>query len=117
MFGKLNRLLRKDVLLADPFFQFITLYDAQIYVPYAVSLVSISPDHPRYMQLIVPRFQSGDEQKNYVGAPRSFSAFSLPIEVQSTDRMLTLITCHGNEHSERLVVGLRALRPDESEKV
>lgn len=116
MFGKLSRLLEQDVLLTAPFFRFSTLYDAQVYVPYAVSVVSIDPDNVRYIHLITPRFHSTEAQFEYVNAMRRFSVFNLPIQVKSNDRMLTLITCHGNENNERLVVALRALRPDENEE-
>ena len=116
MFGKLAHLLKRDVLESQPFFRFSTLYDAQVYVPYAVSMISIDPNDQRYMQLIVPHFNDAKLQSSYVDALRHFSAFNLPIDVEQSDRMLTLITCHGKENSERLVVGLRALRPNESEE-
>lgn len=116
MFGKLSQLLEQNVLLSAPFFRFSTLYDAQVYVPYAISVVSIDPNNARYMHLITPRFHSIEAQTGYVSAMRYFSAFNLPIQVESNDRMLTLITCHGNENNERLVVALRALRPDENEE-
>lgn len=116
MFGKLSQLLEQNVLLSAPFFRFSTLYDAQVYVPYAVSVVSIDPNNARYVHLITPQFYSMEAQFGYVNAMRHFSAFNLPIQVASNDRMLTLITCHGNENDERLVVALRALRPDENEE-
>ncbi|NLD33903.1 MAG: class B sortase [Clostridiales bacterium] len=116
MFGKLARLLERHVLLDAPFFQFSTLYDSQVYVPYAVSVVSIDPASPRYLSMIVPRFGSPQDQAGYVEGLRRFSAFTLPVEVGPNDRMLTMITCHGKEDSERLVVGLRALRPDENKE-
>lgn len=116
MFGKLARLLERHVLLDAPFFQFSTLYDTQVYVPYAISVVSIEPSDPRYLSMIVPRFGDPQAQTGYVDALRRFSAFNLPVDVGPNDRMLTLITCHGKEDSERLVVGLRAMRPDENKE-
>ncbi len=116
MFGKLSRLLERKVLLTAPFIRFSTLYDAQVYVPYAISLVSIDPSNARYVHLITPRFNSIEAQSGYVNAIRHFSAFNFPIQVEPDDRMLTLITCHGSENDERLVVALRALRPNENEE-
>ncbi len=115
MFGKLARLLQKSILLSNPFFRFSTLYDAQVYVPYAVSLVSIEPTNLRYFHIFTPRFDNDERRVNYVEALRRFSSFNLPVQVSSNDRMLTLVTCHGDETNERLVIALRALRPDETE--
>lgn len=116
MFGKLSRLLERNVLLTAPFFRFSTLYDSQVYVPYAISVVSIDPSNARCVHLIAPRFNSIEAQSGYVNAMRHFSAFNFPIQVEPDDRMLTLITCYGSKNDERLVLSLRALRPNENEE-
>ena len=56
MFGKLVRLLDRATLVEAPFFDFSTLYEGSSYVPYAISLTSVDPANPRYMNFIQPHF-------------------------------------------------------------
>lgn len=114
MFGKLYYLLDENILINSPLASFKTLYDDGVYVPYAVSEVSIDPQSDRYVPLIKAEFKSLQERNKYVEDLREFSAFELPIDILSQDELLTLITCHGKEKSERLVVGYRKLREDET---
>ncbi len=114
MFGKLYQYLDIHRLRNSPMIEFSTLYDSALYVPYAVSLVSVDATSPRYVSLVHPAFSSGDELIAYADTLRGMSAFSLPMDVQADDHLLTLITCHGDEQHERLVVALRALRAGEN---
>lgn len=114
MFGKLYQYLDIHRLRNSPMIEFSTLYDSALYVPYAVSLVSVDATSPRYVSLVHQAFSSGDELIAYAQTLRGMSAFSLPMDVQADDHLLTLITCHGDEQHERLVVALRALRADEN---
>lgn len=114
MFGKLNHLLNLDTLVQNPLASFDTLYEQGLYVPYAVSIVSIDPNHERYFPIIEPDFLSDAAREEYVQQLVSFSSFALPIDVLIEDELLTLVTCHGNEKDERLVVGYRKLRTTET---
>ncbi len=114
MFGKLNHLLSLDTLVQKPLASFDTLYEQGLYVPYAVSIVSIDPGDERYFPVIEPEFLSDDAKQAYVQQLVSFSAYALPIDVLMEDNLLTLVTCHGNEQDERLVVGYRKLRANEA---
>ena len=114
MFGKLTRLMDISALLAAPFFSFSTLYMEMIFVPYAVSLVSIDPANARYFDFNQQRFSDENTLAAYVQRLKETSVLQVPVSVDPGDLLLTLVTCHGNEVSERLIIGLRALRPDES---
>lgn len=114
MFGKLTRLMDISALLAAPFFSFSTLYMEMIFVPYAVSLVSIDPANARYFDFNQQRFYDENALAAYVQRLKETSVMQVPVSVDPGDLLLTLVTCHGNEVSERLIIGLRALRPDES---
>lgn len=116
MFGRLNRLLEPSMMKLGPFVSFDTLYQDTKYVPYALAILSVNPDSPQYFEVIRPNFHSMEEISAYVNGLRQRSALFFPTEVAGSDRLLTLITCHGNEEDERLVLALRALRPGEDEQ-
>ena len=113
MFGKLYKYLELDTVLNTPLLRFRTLYEPGAYIPYAVSIVSIDPASPRYVSLLHPAFDELTTLENYANNIRRFSSFYLPVEVAAGDKLLTLVTCHGNEEDERLVVALRQQRPGE----
>lgn len=116
MFGKLKQLMNFSVFKAKPLVYFDTLYENAVYVPYAVSVVSVDPRSPRFFPLIEAEFQTDDAREAYVSYLRGSSVYSLPIDVLVDDEMLTMATCHGNEEYERLVVACRRLRENETEE-
>jgi len=113
MFGKLYRLSENGLLGEEPFFTLETPESSELYVPYAIALVDDATDHPRYFPIATLNYRSDAELLTYAGRLRSFSDLQFPVAVESRDRLLTLVTCHGESDSERLVVALRALRPGE----
>lgn len=113
MFGKLYRLSENGLMGEEPFFTLETPESNELYVPYAIALVDDAADHPRYFPIATLNYQSDAELLSYAGRLRSFSDLQFPVSVESRDRLLTLVTCHGESDSERLVVALRALRPGE----
>lgn len=113
MFGKLVRLMERSTLLSQPFFRFSTLYEEYAYVPYAVALTSVNPSNGNYFDFLRTRFDTDQELQHYVGTLKARSAVQLPVEVNRSDRLLTLVTCHGVDPDERLIISLRALRPGE----
>ncbi|MDO5022659.1 MAG: class B sortase [Eubacteriales bacterium] len=114
MFGKLNHLLDEQTLKNHPLASFKTLYEDGTFVPFAVSIISIDPNNARYVPLVKSEFKSLQEREQYIERLIEFSSYSLPIDVLTQDELLTLVTCHGKEDSERLVVGYRRLRENES---
>lgn len=115
MFGKLYTLLNLETLKSDPFAYFDTLYEQGVYVPYSVSVVSLNPKDANYASIYETNF-SGDEAKAfYINELRSLSYFNFPIDVSPRDELLTLITCHGGNNEQRLVVAYRRLRSNENQ--
>ena len=114
MFGKLARLLSPEQMARSPLFDFSTLYHTQTYVPYAIALTSINPGNANAFSFLVPAFANQEAWQAYTGWLTAHSALALPVDVQPQDQLLTLVTCHGHDRDERLVLALRALRPDES---
>lgn len=114
MFGKLKTMMQLENFRAKPLVYFDTLYENTVFVPYAVSVVSIDPGQPHFFPLIMPTFQTEDDRDSYIATLKKYSLYSLPTDVLVGDDLLTLTTCHGNEDHERLIVGLRRLRPNET---
>ena len=97
-----------------PLFDFSTLYHTQTYVPYAIALASTDPASPRAFSFVRPSFDDPQAIPAYTGWLQAHSALPLPVDVRADDRLLTLVTCHGQDHNERLILALRALRPVET---
>lgn len=116
MFGKLYQYLDIARVRTSPLIKFSTLYETSLYVPYAVSLVSVDADSPRFVPLVHPTFSTEGEAGAYAGVLKGMSSFQLPIDVSDGDRLLTLVTCYGDEQHERLVVAFRELRQDENKE-
>lgn len=114
MFGKLYHYLEPEVTFSNPVFEFGTLYESSLYVPYAVSIVSLDPQSSKHVSLVHGEFTSQADMTFYADELIKFSKLKLPVDVAAEDKLLTLITCHGNEEHERLVVALRQVRPDEN---
>lgn len=102
-----------SILRNEPFFEFDTLYQDTAYVPYALTIFSVNPQSSDYFNIIQTAFQSPDEMGGYVNWLRARSRLRFPTQVSPSDRLLTLITCHGADDNERLVLALRAVRPGE----
>ena len=60
-----------------------------------------------------PSFPSDEEMDSYVSAAKALSLYEIPVEVQSTDRLLTLSTV-GDPRGETLVLMARKLRQGET---
>ncbi len=116
MFGKLARMLEPEIARYFPFMQFATLYEESLYVPYAVTVFSNDPKDSRYFEVFAANFASEGEKETYVATLRQRSSLVFPTDMQPTDQLLTLVTCHGPIDTERLAVALRALRPGEDQE-
>lgn len=110
MFGKLKNFMDETTFKKDPIMSYTTLYQQEQYVPFAVSLISVDPKDYNYLPLISPDFKTDEKREAYINQLTAYSVYSLPIDVLLGDELLTLATCHGDEDSERLVIGLRKVR-------
>ena len=114
MFGKLARMMDPELFRRLPFMQFNTLYQEAQYVPYAVTVFSNDPRDSRFISIISPHFNTRADKESYVATLQQRSSLSFPVDVSPEDQLLTLVTCHGPIDTERLAIGLRALRPGEN---
>lgn len=113
MFGKLARLLEPTILRNEPLLRFDTLYQDALYVPYALTVFSINTSDHDYFNVLRTDFIDQGDMAGYVNWLVSRSSLGFPTDVRSEDRLLTLITCHGINDSERIALALRAVRPGE----
>lgn len=113
MFGKLYTLMKPEVFKQAPLANFDTLYENGVYVPYAVSVVSLRYEDAHFTSIYDVDFSGNQEKGDYIENLRNLSVYNIPVDVTSEDELLTLITCHGHEDRERLVVAYRKLRDSE----
>jgi len=113
MFGKLARLLDPAILRREPLLRFDTLYQDALYVPYALTIFSINSAASDYFDVVQTSFNTPEAMVDYVNWLRAHSLLDFPTQIQQDDRLLTLVTCHGQDDDERLALALRAVRPGE----
>ena len=107
MFGLLTHYRKLDTLIQHPLISFSTLYEKQTYAVFAV--LNVDPDEFDYYSHA--SFVSDAEFDDYIAAVRERSLYEIPIEVRSTDALLTLSTCIDDD---RLVVMARKMRAGET---
>ena len=112
MFGILTHYRRLDFLRAHPLITFSTLYEKETYGIFAVLQVSSKVGDENYFNYFSsPTFASGADFNDYIEELTARSRFSIPVDVEPGDALLTLSTCVDDD---RLVVVARRLRADET---
>ncbi|HNW85592.1 MAG TPA: class B sortase [Candidatus Limiplasma sp.] len=92
-----------------------TLYGQAAYAVFAVMVVDTQPNQPLYFSSMEQiAFATETDFQNYLQTARRLSLYSVPLDVQSGDRLLTLSTCEGADNEQRLMVLARQVRPDET---
>lgn len=114
MLGKLARLLDRGVLLNSLLLHFDSLYESEIYIPYAISVISADPGNARFFSFVQPNFQTEEAREGYVTRLMEPSSYEFAVDVINSDQLLTIGTCHGGKNDERLVIGYRRLRENET---
>lgn len=114
MFGKLYRLTHSALLRDYPLFHLDTGIDSQWYIPYAAGMVDDDPWSERYVPIGTAIFQDPSAHRAFTEKLRILSMVKLPTQVNEEDQLLTLVTCQGNSDTQRFILALRAVRPDES---
>lgn len=114
MFGILSSYHKLNVVKANPFAAFSTMYNQEQYVIFAVLRVNTAVKNSQYFNYIgKPRFKDELAFYNYTGEIKDRSLFSIPIDVQPSDSLLTLATCI---QDDRLVVFYRSVRSGETKE-
>ncbi|NLV58546.1 MAG: hypothetical protein GXY67_07220 [Clostridiales bacterium] len=103
-----------DFVRQHAFLRMETLYEAGEYVLFAVIVTdSGAGSSGSFNYAGYPSFPSDEEMDSYVSAAKALSLYEIPVEVQSTDRLLTLSTV-GDPRGETLVLMARKLRQGET---
>ena len=114
MFGSLDRFARLKFLKAHPIVRFDTLYENRLYVPFAAFAASMNPKDRHYFDVRQFLFDpTGFEL--FTQEMQSRSARKIPVDVRYGDGLLLLVTCDYTRNQGRFILGLRQLRPGETE--
>ncbi len=113
MFGRLVQYeTNLQFLKNNPFIQYSTLWEKDQYVIFAVLHVSLDVHSDQFFNYFTHHTFSSDAQfENYVRQLQNRSVFSIPVNVEPTDALLTLSTCLDDD---RLVIVARRVRKGES---
>ena len=112
MFGIMTHYRRLEYLKQHPLISFNTLWEKERYAVFAVLLVSSKTGDANYFNYFDhATFASDAAFDDYIRELRSRSKFDIPVDVASTDALLTLSTCIDDD---RLVVVARRLRTGET---
>lgn len=101
-----------------PIIKFDTVYKEMEWKIFAVFTANTNPSNGDvfpYYEFIAP--ETIDEFNDFMWEVRNRSIFNIPVDVEITDRILTLSTCYYEYNGQRLVVMARKLRDGESNKV
>ena len=112
MFGILTHYRKLDFVRTHPLIAFSTLWEKESYAVFAVMLVSSKTGDANYFNYFSnPTFTSDADFNDFVGQIRARSKFTIPVDVEPDDALLTLSTCIDDD---RLVLVARRLRPGET---
>lgn len=97
-----------------PLVHFDTIYESNVYAPFAVFSAGVEPDSPGYLNFRRFIFDE-DEFDDFILDLRGLSKFSVPLDVRYGDKLLLLVTCEYTRENGRFVIALRAQREGETE--
>ena len=96
-----------------PLVHFDTIYESNVYAPFAVFSAGVEPDSPGYLNFRRFIFDE-DEFDDFILDLRGLSKFSVPLDVRYGDELLLLVTCEYTRENGRFVIALRAQREGET---
>ena len=127
MFGDLDDYRWYSYLCRYPIITFRTIWDAQdvCYVPIAAFDASMNPDSVDYFNIgkirfdfDIPADENGEERSSeleeYIAQMRDLSLWDSPVEADSTDEFITLVTCSYEYDNGRMMLVCRKLRDGET---
>ena len=119
VFADLKKYKELDGFKESPIFYFDTLYKTYAFKVYAVLITNSRPedDDGYAFNYTIPNFKSNDHFMSYMKAVDERSLYKTGVDVQPSDKLLTLSTCTYEFSNARLAVIGRMVRPGESEKV
>ena len=117
MFGRIQSYRLLEYLQANPLFTYQPIYDAEPtqYVVVAVLDASMDLGDKDYMKIRRPNFDDESEDwQSFLSDVQKFSYFDIPVELDETDPLITLVTCSYYQPNGRLLLIGRALREGET---
>ena len=112
MFGILTHYRKLDFVRQHPLIAFSTLWEKESYAVFAVLQVSSKTDSPNYFNYFsYPTFGTTSAFADYIAGVKARSLFTIPVDVEPDDALLTLSTCLDDD---RLVLLARRMRPGET---
>lgn len=119
MFSALEAYRDKAYFLKHPVLAYSTLYEDYLFKVYAVFVTNSAPeqDNGYVFDYTVPNLGTVESFAGYVDQLNERRLYDTGVDIQSSDRLLTLSTSTGDFDGARLVVVGRLLREDESKGV
>ena len=119
MFSALEAYRDKAYFLKHPVLAYSTLYEDYLFKVYAFFVTNSAPeqDNGYVFDYTVPNLGTVESFAGYVDQLNERRLYDTGVDIQSSDRLLTLSTSTGDFDGARLVVVGRLLREDESKGV
>lgn len=118
MFGTLPRYRTLSYLKANPILEFTTTSDSApvYYVPIAVFDASMEQGDDNYFYLRqYLAFSKTQARQQFLDEIRARSLFNIPVDVNTSDRILALVTCSYADTNGRFILFCRPLRANETQ--
>ena len=113
VFGRLNNYRELGYLQNHPLITLKTLFGTDYYVPYAITDINVDSGADNYFLVIEWDFEP-EEFEHFTGYLKEKSYYSIPVEAEFGDKLLTLSTCSYVYSDSRLLICARKLRADET---
>ncbi len=119
LFAQLENYMTVEGFAASPVIEFNTAYQNYQWKVYAVFVTNDSreDDNGYLFNYIVPNFHSEASFASYIEALDERKLYDTGVDINTSDKILTLSTCSYEFQDARLVVVARMVRPGESAEV
>ena len=114
MFGSLRNFENISFYHNNPFIRLDTMYEDGAYVIFAVGSISMEPRTRHYVDFFDLSSNRVRERQTAIDALIAASVYTCPLDVQTDDQLLILITCTEKD-SDRRMVAARRIRDGENE--
>lgn len=116
IFGNMDNYRQADYLKNNPLVTWRTIYDDEptYYVPVALFDASMNAGNGNYFDIGRIWFDSDEEFMEFANSLSAISYYDLPVDVQPTDNLITLITCSYVYDNSRFIIVARELREGET---
>ena len=116
MFGPLPNYRRLDYLKQYPIVQFRTICQSAAEsgcVPFAVFDASMEANDADYFAIRRFSFDGNEAKQAFIDELKSRSIFDIPVDVNASDQLVSLVTCSYSNDDGRFILAMRRLRDGE----